>query len=46
MLKNGISKENLRILFEKANINLRQQDVVRNLKFLGISSVPYVSFNS
>lgn len=44
MMKNGISEENLRKLFEKANISLRQQDVVRNLKFLGFNNVPNVSF--
>lgn len=39
MTKNGISEENLNKLFTHAQINLRDQDMVRNLSYLGINVV-------
>lgn len=43
MIKNGISDENLNKLFTHAQINLRDQDMVRNLSYLGINVVTDVS---
>ncbi|XP_031623323.1 protein ROP-like [Contarinia nasturtii] len=39
MIKNGISDESLNKLFTHAQINLRDQDMVRNLSYLGINVV-------
>ncbi|XP_055306022.1 protein ROP-like [Sitodiplosis mosellana] len=39
MTKNGISDENLNKMFTHAQINLRDQDMVRNLSYLGINVV-------
>lgn len=39
MIKNGISDENLNKLFTHAQINLRDQDMVRNLSCLGANVV-------
>lgn len=39
MIKNGISDENLNKLFTHAQINLRDQDMIRNLSFLGMNVV-------
>lgn len=39
MIKNGISDENLNKLFTHAQINLRDQDMVRNLAYLGANVV-------
>lgn len=46
IVKNGISEENLNKLFTHAQINLRDQYMVRNLSFLGINVVTDVSFCS
>lgn len=43
MTKNGISDENLNKLFTHAQINLRDQDMVRNLSYLGINVLTDVS---
>lgn len=39
MAKNGISDENLNKLFTHAQINLRDQDMIRNLGYLGTNVV-------
>lgn len=39
MAKNGISDENLNKLFTHAQINLRDQDMIRNLSYLGMNVV-------
>lgn len=44
MAKNGISDENLNKLFTHAQINLRDQDMIRNLSYLGMNVVTDVSF--
>lgn len=38
MIKNGISEENLTKLFTHAQIGPKEQDMVRNLSFLGVNS--------
>lgn len=43
MVKNGISDENLNKLFTHAQINLRDQNMVRNLAYMGINVVTDVS---
>lgn len=43
MTKNGISDENLNKLFTHAQINLRDQDMVRNLSYVGINVLTDVS---
>lgn len=43
MIKNGISEENLMKLFTHAQIGPKEQDMVRNLSFLGINIVSDVS---
>lgn len=37
MIKNGISEENLTKLFTHAQIGPKEQDMVRNLSFLGVT---------
>lgn len=37
MTKNGVTDENLNKLFTHAQINSRDQDMVRNLSYLGIN---------
>lgn len=37
MTKNGISEENLNKLFTHAQINIRDQDMVRNLCYVGVN---------
>lgn len=44
MIKNGISEENLTKLFTHAQIEPREQDMIRNLSYLGINVVNDVSF--
>lgn len=44
MVKNGISDENLNKLFTHAQINLRDQNMVRNLSYMGINVVTDVSY--
>lgn len=43
MIKNGISEENLTKLFTHAQIEPREQDMIRNLSYLGINVVNDVS---
>lgn len=43
MIKNGISEENLTKLFTHAQIELKEQDMIRNLSYLGINVVNDVS---
>lgn len=43
MVKNGITEENLRKLFTHAQIGEKEQDMVRNLSFLGMNTVSDVS---
>lgn len=43
MIKNGISEENLRKLFTHAQIAEKEQDMVRNLSFLGVNTIADVS---
>lgn len=43
MVKNGISEENLRKLFTHAQIGEKEQDMVRNLSLLGVSTIADVS---
>lgn len=43
MVKNGISEENLRKLFTHAQIGEKEQDMVRNLSFLGMNTIADVS---
>lgn len=43
MIKNGISEENLIKLFNHAQISSKEQDMIRNLNFLGINIIPEVS---
>lgn len=43
MIKNGISEENLMKLFTHAQIGPKEQDMVRNLSFLGVNIVSDVS---
>lgn len=45
MVKNGISEENLRKLFTHAQIGEKEQDMVRNLSFLGVNTIQDVSIN-
>lgn len=45
MVKNGISEENLRKLFTHAQIGEKDQDMVRNLSFLGVNTISDVSSN-
>lgn len=45
MIKNGISEENLRKLFTHAQIGEKEQDMVRNLSFLGANTIADVSNN-
>lgn len=44
MVKNGISDENLNKLFTHAQISLRDQNMVRNLSYMGINVVTDVSY--
>lgn len=39
MVKNGVSEENLRKLFTHAQIGEKEQDMVRNLSFLGVNTI-------
>lgn len=43
MIKNGISEENLTKLFTHAQIGPKEQDMVRNLCFLGVNCIADVS---
>lgn len=43
MIKNGIPEENLIKLFAHAQIGPKEQDMIRNLNFLGITVVTDVS---
>lgn len=43
MTKNGISEENLTKLFTHAQLSPKDQDMVRNLSFLGINVIADVS---
>lgn len=43
MVKNGISEDNLRKLFTHAQIGDKEQDMVRNLSFLGVNTISDVS---
>lgn len=43
MIKNGISEENLTKLFTHAQIGPKEQDMVRNLSFLGVNCISDVS---
>lgn len=43
MVKNGITEENLRKLFTHAQIGEKEQDMVRNLSLLGVSTIADVS---
>lgn len=43
MIKNGISEENLTKLFTHAQIEPKEQDMIRNLSFLGINVIADVS---
>lgn len=43
MIKNGISEENLMKLFTHAQIGPKEQDMIRNLSFLGTNIVSDVS---
>lgn len=43
MIKNGISEENLTKLFTHAQIGPKEQDMVRNLSFLGVNVTADVS---
>lgn len=45
MIKNGISEENLTKLFTHASLSPKDQDMVRNLSFLGINVIADVSIN-
>lgn len=44
MIKNGISEENLTKLFTHASLSPKDQDMVRNLSFLGVNVIADVSF--
>lgn len=48
MVKNGIVEDNLMKLFTHAQIDPKEQDMVRNLSYLGVNVTPEVStiFNS
>lgn len=46
MVKNGITEENLRKLFTHAQIGEKEQDMVRNLSFLGVNTIQDVSFTT
>lgn len=37
MIKNGVTEENLTKLFTHAQIGPKEQDMVRNLSFLGVN---------
>lgn len=39
MIKNGISEENLTKLFTHAQIGPKEQDMIRNLSFLGVNVI-------
>lgn len=43
MIKNGISEENLTKLFTHAQLSAKDQDMVRNLSYLGINVIADVS---
>ena len=43
MIKNGISEENLTKLFTHAQLAPKDQDMVRNLSFLGVNVIADVS---
>lgn len=43
MIKNGISEENLTKLFTHAQLSVKDQDMVRNLSYLGINVIADVS---
>lgn len=43
MIKNGISEENLSKLFTHAQIEPREQEMIRNLNFLGVNVISDVS---
>lgn len=44
MIKNGISEENLTKLFTHASLSPKDQDMVRNLSFLGVNVIADVSW--
>lgn len=44
MIKNGISEDNLRKLFTHAQIGEKEQDMVRNLAQLGVTTIADVSY--
>lgn len=44
MIKNGISEENLSKLFTHAQIEPREQEMIRNLNFLGVNVISDVSY--
>lgn len=44
MIKNGISEENLTKLFTHAQLSTKDQDMVRNLSYLGINVIADVSW--
>lgn len=44
MIKNGISEDNLTKLFTHAQIGPKEQDMVRNLSFLGVNCIADVSW--
>lgn len=46
MIKNGISEENLTKLFTHAQLTPKDQDMVRNLSFLGINVIADVSIHT
>lgn len=43
MIKNGITEENITKLFTHAQIGPKEQDMVRNLSFLGVNCISDVS---
>lgn len=43
MIKNGITEENLTKLFTHAQIGPKEQDMVRNLSYLGVNVTSDVS---
>lgn len=45
MVKNGITDDNLVKLFTHAQIGPKEQDMVRNLVYLGVNCVTEVSLN-